>query len=40
VSVSDGGGIYIDTIKSLTLTNTTIENNTAAKGSGGGIYFE
>jgi predicted outer membrane repeat protein len=38
-SVDNGGGIYVDTIKSLTLTNTTVTGNSAPSGEGGGIYF-
>ena len=38
-SVGNGGGIYVDTIKELNLTNTQLMNNTALNGEGGGIYF-
>ena len=38
-SSEHGGGIYVDTIRSLTLTNTVIKSNQATSGEGGGIYF-
>jgi predicted outer membrane repeat protein len=38
-SVSHGGGIYIDVVKEVNLTNTIIMHNEAASGEGGGIYF-
>ena len=38
-SSEHGGGIYVDTIRSLTLTDTVITSNQAISGEGGGIYF-
>ena len=38
-SVGNGGGIYVDTIKELNLTNTAVSSNMALNGEGGGIYF-
>ena len=39
LSSEHGGGIYVDTIRSLTLTNTKVTGNKASSGEGGGIYF-
>ncbi len=37
---TDGGGVYTAACDGVNMTNTTIANNVATHGRGGGVYFE